>query len=77
MNTLRQEAAKHSETRLALQASHQAHLQTEQLLVQERASNHALRVRAQEIEMRGVYLEGQVRACEQQHSDQVVSIGVT
>lgn len=73
INTLRQEAAKHNETRLALHSSYQAQLQTEQLLVEERASTHALRVRAQEIEMRSVYLEGQLRACEQHHSNHIVS----
>ena len=68
ITTLRQEAARHSQTRSDLQSSCQAHLQTEQLLFQERASNQALRVEAQKAEIRNIYLEGKLRAYEQQQS---------
>ena len=72
ISTLRQEAAKHSETRLALESSYQAQLQTEQFLLQERAANHALRVKAQETEMRSIYLEGRLRDYEQRQSYYIV-----
>jgi hypothetical protein len=72
INTLRQEAAKHSETRLVLQSFYQTHIQTEQFLLQERSSNQALRVKVQETEMRNIYLEGKLRAYEQQQSFRVV-----
>ena len=65
INVLRLEKNKHTETLIALQSSRKSNLQLESLLCQERAFNNTLQHNAQQDAMQRVYLEGKLRAHQQ------------
>lgn len=66
LETLHLEIGRHNETRRVLQTSRKTNFQLEQLLFQERAFNHSLRVSVQEAEMKRILAEGKLRANEHQ-----------
>lgn len=66
LETLHLEISRHNETRLLLQTSRKTNHQLEQLLFQERAFNHSLRVSVQEAEIKRIVAEGKLQANEHQ-----------
>ena len=66
INILCLEKIKQAETLAALQSSRKSSVQLQNLLHQERTSNQRLRLRAQEAEMKRIFVEEQLRAYGQQ-----------
>jgi hypothetical protein len=71
IENLHQETARHNETRLFLHSSRKVAVQLEQLLNQERAFNHSLRIQAQDAEMKKMFAEEKARAYERQGTESV------
>ena len=67
INVLRLEKSKHADALTALHSSRNSTLHLENLLLQERAVNHILRQKAHQAEMDRIFLEGQLRAYQQQN----------